>query len=866
MEPAIWNQIKEAYTQAKGIPLAELDHFIRELPPEIEADVRALLAADRDAGAFIEQPYLIESGRFVPDVNDDLTGREIGEYRLIEKIGSGGMGTVYLAEHEGEGFSKRVALKFIKRGMDTSAVLKRFILERQILANLEHPNIARMLDGGSTGDGLPYFVMEYVEGEPITRYCDRHGLDARGRIELFIDVCSAVSYAHQKLVVHRDLKPSNILVTDNAEPKLLDFGIGKLLSPDRLSDSETVTATQFRVLTPEYASPEQIRGEPTTTATDVFSLGVVLYELLTGVRPFRNVSTSASFPVTGEEPKKPSLAVLFDHRATSDAKATARGDHRLTGGESASPATQRSVPDPRTLRGDLDNIVLKALRNEPERRYRSVQELIEDLDRYLTGMPVKATADTMTYRVGKFVKRHRAGLAATAFAGFLLTGTTSVAVWQAVKADRERATADARSADIRRLANSLVFDVHDSIRDLPGSTPARREIVARALEYLDKLAKEGPKEMSLQLELATGLERVGDVQGNPLGPNLGETDAAITSYAKALDIRESIFDELSDDERYKTALLHSKLFRTFQIGGKWAEAEQHCTRATSILDGLTCSDRSNPLYSVTAARFHLELGDMQQTREPADFDSAVANYEAAISLCRSIVSTEEADTKGRDGMSLNDKIHDVLQMVYRRLGERYESQNDNARALVAFRDALTESEALLSSIGPQKAQVELVFAIALANVGRLEAVTGSGVKGLANVNRSIEILRKAASGDSKNYLAASQLGLAYWNSGTVHSILDDPSAAMADFQRALNIQTALKKGNENDPYNLANLADTYASIAGVHEKAKRLSESRSAYQKSFDLWNSMKDAGTLPGYYAHKPRQLQDSIQRVSGI
>ena len=428
MEPDRWKRIKDAYTVALDLKGSDLAGYFNRLESDIRNEVERLIAADKDAGGFIENPYLVERGAVHID---DVAALDIDGYTLISRLGSGGMGTVYLAERLGDGFSQRVALKLIKGGTDSNIVLRRFLVERQILASLEHPNIARMLDGGSTSDGVPYFVMEYVDGSPIRTYCDELSLDTRSRVALFAKVCDAVSYAHQKLVVHRDLKPSNILVDQKGEPKLLDFGIAKLLAPDWQSNDEPATATQFRILTPEYSSPEQLRGEATTTLTDVYSLGVVLYELLTGVRPFQNESrdpVALAEAIRTKEPPKPSVAALFDHpRRPADSKATSPGSAHETGDVQLLPSTRRCVPDPGALRGDIDNIVIKAIRPDPDRRYASVQEMIEDLDRYLDGLPVKATGDTIGYRTGKFVKRHRAALTAVAGMVLLLAATASVA-------------------------------------------------------------------------------------------------------------------------------------------------------------------------------------------------------------------------------------------------------------------------------------------------------------------------------------------------------------------------------------------------------------------------------------------------------
>src|SRR5262249_43536919 len=299
-----------------------------------------------------------------------LVGKQIDDYLILEKLGEGGMGTVFLAERSGQDFKQRVALKLIKRGMDTSAVLKRFLLERQILAGLEHPNIARLFDGGSTADGLPYLVMEYVEGESIRDFCENRRLDINERLKLFAKVCAPISYAHQQLIVHRDIKPSNIIVTPAGEPKLLDFGIAKLLSPDGSELAAERTATQFHVMTPEYASPEQLRGKKTTTATDVYSLGVVLYELLTGTRPFSfkgKTANEISEVILLQEPVRPSDCALLtvarspDRNLTKPAK---KDPDTAVGNNLRNPQT--SI---RGLKGDLDNIILQAIRREPERRY-----------------------------------------------------------------------------------------------------------------------------------------------------------------------------------------------------------------------------------------------------------------------------------------------------------------------------------------------------------------------------------------------------------------------------------------------------------------------------------------------------------------
>jgi serine/threonine protein kinase len=864
MDQTRWKLIKNAYAESAERAEPERIVYLAKMPDDIRIEVNKLLDADMQAGDFIEQPFLVEQGSVANSHGLDLGGQRIDEYQLLETIGSGGMGSVYLAEHEGEGFSQKVAIKLIKRGMDTSAVLKRFLMERQILANLEHPFIGRMLDGGSTKEGLPYFVMEYVDGVSIKTYCDSNRLGTKHRLLLFIKVCSAVTYAHQNLVVHRDLKPSNILINKDGDPKLLDFGIAKLLSPDWNTSSEAATATQFRILTPEYASPEQFRGEITTTVTDVYSLGVVLYELLTGARPYRfdgMNSAEIGEALQSQEPRKPSTAAAYPAIAATVAE-FGNKTGEMDGSTSGVP---RSRTDSRALIGDLDNIVLKAIRREPERRYASVQELADDIRRHLDGLPVTATADTFSYRVGKFVSRHRAAFSAASVVGFLLIFSTSFAIWQAFRANEQRAIAEKRFNDVRTLANSLMFDVHDSIKDLPGATPARKLLVDRALNYLDELAKEARHDMTLQSELASGYEKIGDVQGNPMGPNLGEADAAIESYNKALAIRELLAsDPAKQDEQYAAAMLHSKLYRVMQVRNDLAAAEFHCREAIGRLEGLTAAQPANLLNRVTMARFHLELADLLVSKKGGDIDEAIENYRKSISIGSAIPITDEANEKAPDGLSLNEKILSVTQMAYRRLGQRFELQKNPAEALDAYLKALDASEKLLAAGNPRKPLAEFVRAISLGNAGRLQAAIGNTDDGLAKALEMLKICEKAVAEDPQNYLAAGELSNAHGTLGYVFFQRGDFPKALENYRRARQMQEGFREKNPDDVYNLGNLGETFESIGSVHEKTAHFREAREWYQQSLDLWLELKKEDKLPEYFAGKPDEQSQNIARCT--
>ncbi len=412
MTPERWHDIKALLDEALEVPPAERDEFLAAMAgsdPELVQEVGALLALETQLGSFIERPFVRLGGH--GDAADRV-GERLGPYRLAREIGHGGMGTVYLAERADEEYDQRVAVKVLKRGLDTDEVVRRFRTERQILAGLDHPNIARLLDGGTTGDGLPYLVMEHVDGRPIDVYCREEGLGLDERLALFLAVCSAVALAHRNLVVHRDLKPSNILVTADGVPKLLDFGIAKLLDPQDAEGMMTVAGWRF--LTPEYASPEQVSGAPVTTATDVYSLGVVLYQILADRRPYELAERSVE-----------GLAQV------------------LSAGDPPRPSQVAPAPRAASLAGDLDNIVLMALRRDAERRYGTVEQLADDVRRHLDGLPVHAAPDTVRYRVGKFVRRHRWGVAtAAAIVSLLLAfGAVSLVLMQQARAEERRTQA-----------------------------------------------------------------------------------------------------------------------------------------------------------------------------------------------------------------------------------------------------------------------------------------------------------------------------------------------------------------------------------------------------------------------------------------
>ena len=596
MDNERWRKIEEVFQNAAERDPAERNAYLTQIcgdDQELRREVESLLAHE-GFDTFIHEPIKGAARSLATDSDHDLIGRRLGPYRVAEMIGHGGMGAVYAARRDDDQFNQRVAVKIVKRGMDTGFVLGRFRHERQILASLEHPNIARLLDGGSTEDGRPYFVMEFIEGWTITEFCAANRLSITERIKLFRQICSAVQHAHQKLVVHRDIKPSNILVTasngkDEGAPKLLDFGIAKLLDPTQPAADPARTATMMRMMTPDYASPEQVRGLTVTTATDVYSLGAVLYELLTGQRPHRFQSytpTEIERVVCETEVDPPS-------QAASKAASEAAGE---SDGLSAKARKQ--------LSGDLDNIILMAMRKEPERRYQSVEQFSDDLLRYLEERPVIARRDTAGYRAGKFIRRHRLGVAATALIIVSLLGGLIAANYQARRAER-------RFAQVRKLANTFLFDFHDEIKNLPGSTSAREMVAKTAQEYLDSLAQEAAGDPLLQSELAQAYLKVGDVQGDPWGPNLGHNDSAITSYRKGL----SLARQLAAEDGGNRDVLRVLAAGYFKFGALQSEAGEKAGAGESLRAGIR----------VNAGRFgrsFVRVGQLPASAQAASGDRA----------------------------------------------------------------------------------------------------------------------------------------------------------------------------------------------------------------------------------------------------
>lgn len=614
MDAARWSQIENLFHEAMEVDERARSQWLQVRCGEdadLLAEVRSLLLhampaeeqirhlVEEAAGSIQEAPRRSRG----PGIGDN-----VGPYHLIKEIGSGGMGVVYLAMRNDPQFFQTVAIKVLRREFDASILASRFLRERQILATLSHPNIARVLDGGSTEDGTPYLVMEFISGKPITAYATEKKLSIPERLRLFQKVCEAVQHAHRNLVIHRDLKPGNVMVGDNGEPKLLDFGIAKLLGPELLPMELPPTETQWRLMTPDYASPEQLRGEPLTTATDVYSLGVLLYELLAGERPFRFQTRDPMEwveTICSREPAVPSRSESLSHR------------------------------ERREMEGDLDHIVMKALRKEPERRYGSASRLADDIERYLAGEPVDAHKGTLWYRTSRFVQRHRLMLAMATLVCVAMAGGMATTVWQARRAER-------RFQQLRSFAHAVVFELDDRIRTLPGSTEARGALIRTSLLYLDNLSRETSGDVELMTELARAYRRVGDVQGSPFQPNLGDSAAAETSYRKSLDLAASAakLAPLQIDTQLEVPLSQFALGRLLAHAGSLREAATLYEAGTERAEQLARQHSYDARVTDLRCRGAMYLGDVRMlSGEP---EMALESYRLATRLLEAADATEPA--------------------------------------------------------------------------------------------------------------------------------------------------------------------------------------------------------------------------------
>jgi eukaryotic-like serine/threonine-protein kinase len=806
MTPDQWAHVEALFAAALSLPPeARSPYLAAECGSNtaLRREVESLLAEHLRAPEFLDAPaWLTEA-----EPASIPVAERIGPYRILRLLGRGGMGQVYLAEREAEGFRQQVALKVMRRGMDTDDLIARFRTERQILGTLSHPNIARLLDVGATVQGTPYLVMEYVDGVPLLEYCDARRLDVRERLVLFRAICDAVQHAHRRLIVHRDLKPQNILVTHDGAPKLLDFGIAKIIDPQGAEFTTPHTNAGMRLLTPDHAAPEQLRGDPITTTCDVYALGVLLYQLLVGRHPYEDARRSRAEMerrVLESEPSPPSAVVDGEHAAA----------RRTT-------AAQLE----RQLAGDLDTIVLAAMRKEPEARYASPFSLSEDLDRHLTGRPVEARPSTARYRLAKFVARNRLGVATAAVLFLVLTGAMAVTTYQWRRA--QRAAVDVmRERDKALEVRGFLLEMFGATGPdrATGDTVTARQLLDRRAATLDASYPNDPETRADMLfALAEGYEKLGLLtEADPLARRSLETRRAVfgaghPDVVASLDLVGWLAHERGKPSEAEVALGEAiaigrrvfppqgdtRLARALNDLGVVREARGDYPAATALYrEALAMRNRLGEAENVSRAVTLSNLSVIYyRTRQ---LDSAIATARAALGIFRRVL--------GED--------HQRTTVVQTNLAAMQSAKGDHAGALEQHREVLARRRRLFGARHPAVAQSIRSVAAELFAMGRQQEAEARLLEAM-EIHRSVD-------GPARD-------------SATTLSLLGDlraatrPAEALADYRSAL-ATTRQVYGDVHE-----SVRSLLARMAVLYEKVGQLDEAERA------LRDGVRAAGTGPG-------------------
>jgi len=775
-----WNLIQEIFQGALERPSSDRKQFLWLAcgdDEDLRHEVESLLANDGDADTALRSLIADEVREMERASNSSEVGLQLGPYHLIREIDSGGMGSVYLGARSDDQYFQIVAVKMIRRSVESPALIQRFRAERQILATLSHPNIGAILDGGETRDGRPFIVMEYVEGQPITMACESQCMSIRQRVELFRSVCSAVHYAHQKLVIHRDIKPSNVLVTPQGIVKLIDFGVSKPLAPELLPEELAKTETVQRLMTPDYASPEQFLGLELTTATDIYSLGVLLFELVTGSRPYTIHDLS---PGAAEN--------LLCHE-----------EHRK-------PSSIRDLPKAirKELTGDLDRIVLMAMDPEPSRRYQSAQHFEEDLLRYLQGKPVAARKATAAYRLRKFFQRHKAAAITTCAMAAVVICAISFGSWQSRRAARQ-------VNQIETLANSTISRMAEDLQQSSTSVETQAALFHSALQYLDQLRQSSGNDPHVLLELARAYERVGDLEGSPFVANLGNSGNAIHSYQEALRAATEAHSRLPGNDSTRALIEAYQRFGRMEFFlGRLREAASHYQQCLSLTRSFWQQNPSDPVRRSLLAMNYFGLGEVQfDNLEP---DKALKNLRIALEVLKD-------DLSGRENHDL------MLARIHVRIGSTLSELGDQAESLMHFRRSIAIVEDLARRSPSSKQAKRSVFVVYHTAIGPLagEEMLNAGDFSQARLyaHKALTLAEELAASDSKDAQARADLAYAYWGMGNAFR-LTQPATATAWYRKSIHLTRELAPRSEAEHFVASREESLAAVLVNKEQAAERL--------------------------------------------
>lgn len=792
-----WERIKEIFALVSEAKKEDREALIRSQcggNAELEHEILSLLnAAEKTENLF--EGVLNPSEFFPPASSQREVSNVFGPYRIVREIGRGGMGTVFLAERTDGEFNQRVALKIIRQSVTDKIAVERFRRERELLAGLSHPNIARLLDGGVSESGEPYFAMEFVDGKPLLNFAESLWPSIKDRLVLFLKICSAVAYSHKNLIIHRDLKPQNILVTSDGEPKLLDFGLAKVLVD---SDKEQ-TATQFRAFTPAYASPEQILGRRVSTASDIYSLGLILFELLTGKRPFNHEGKSLDELVeniTYATPPKPS---------------------------GLSPAKSSLPGNAEKIEHDLDTIVLKCLAPEPDKRYATVEELGADIQRFLDGRPILARPQTFGYRAVKFARRNRTAAAAGVLITLALVVGFGVSLWQTNIARRERDRAERRFQDVRKLAYSLLFEITPKIENLEGSIPAREALIARSIEYLDSLAAEAGNDPELLSELAAAYEKIGELQGHHTKPNIGDLAGALESYKKANAIRR-ILPQTPENRR-----LTAENYRQLS-DARWWQGDTEGSRldlesAIGIYDAMLAEEPANP---------EIRIAHLRTLNDQAQWFQASNRYPEAISVCEKIL----AEVNSID--SSNIEVREILFMTLADLGNALSWNGQQQRAEKEMAIAIAGMQQIYNENPTNSRLRHLLWrALTLSSVIYEEI---DDRRSLRFAQMALDVATKAIAAEPADIQARHNIARSTYRVGVVLVNLKRTKEAIEALSRSETMFKSLIGNEPRNNYYRSDLARINLRKGLALQQIGKREESNNSFTEAMKLWELMAES------------------------
>ncbi len=789
MTPERWQQVKSLLAEVMEYPPGERPRILAtrcgndsELRQELESLV--VFADGTTADATVPM---------IPHPGSGRTGSWIGQYHLENMLGEGGMGAVYLAYREVDGYQMKVALKIMRVAALSDYSLRRFRMERQILARLTHPNITRLIDGGVTGEGLPFLVTEYVDGTPLDRWCSETKPTLAQKLNVFLEVCRALSFAHRNLIVHGDIKPANILVTPESSAKLVDFGIARLIDPEAASPAATLTLA----LTPAWTSPEQLRGDQPSVLGDLYSLGRVLYFLLAGRHPF-----------------------AFDQVAP----------HRYLDILSATPPLASHLAADPALRGDLDKIAGKSIEFEPAQRYQSADQFAEDIRCYLESRPVSARTTTWTYRASRFVRRNRAAVAAAAAMAMAIVVLVAVALWQAHEARAGYAVAAQQAQAVRRLANSFIFELDDAVAEMPGATQVRASIMQNAIVYLNRLERQASADTELQQELALAYLKVGDILGRAGSSNLGKSGEAMENYNKAEKILASTISEGKGDAKTRShlATAYSRIAALDKVMGHHEAALANDQKSLEISRSLLEDAPDNLDLRRAVAQSLTSLGGTHS--QLGDWPKVLENRRQALEMYEKLLTGEIKDLRDRRGLVL----------ARTRLASILSHQNQHAAALEQLRLAVAEQKALYQEF-PGNLPITMAYASALSAHARGLAAAGDHAGAIKLYEAALSHYETLVSVDRADVRSRSLRAATRAEIGRVMLRTGRPVVALRYFQAALGERLELAERDAKNAGALGEVAQSYSDLGDVHKALHHPQAALRAYSRAREILTGMEE-------------------------